>query len=76
MKICKYSEDIGVGEILLQAVDRDGTSLGLDFETYEKISNSVNIPVIISGGCNGYKDIKLAFKRSPWYFSVIIIYFF
>ena len=45
--MCKYSEDIGVGEILLQAVDRDGTFLGLDFETYEKISNSVNIPVII-----------------------------
>ena len=44
---------------LLQAVDRDGTFLGLDFETYEKISNSVNIPVIISGGCNGHKDIKL-----------------
>ena len=61
--MCKYSEDIGVGEILLQAADRDGTFLGLDFETYEKISDLINIPIIISGGCNGYKDIKLAFKK-------------
>lgn len=61
--MCKYSEDIGVGEIVLQAIDRDGMYLGLDFETYEKISTSISIPIILSGGCNGHKDIKLAFKK-------------
>ncbi len=46
----KEVEDLGAGEILLTSMDRDGTKEGFDLDLTEKISESVNIPVIASGG--------------------------
>jgi cyclase len=43
-------EELGAGEILLTSMDRDGTKLGFDIELTRRISESVNIPVIASGG--------------------------
>jgi len=40
----------GAGEILLTSMDRDGTNRGFDLEITKKISSSVPIPVIASGG--------------------------
>ena len=41
----------GAGEILLTAIDRDGTGQGLDLEMTRKVAERVSIPVIASGGC-------------------------
>jgi imidazole glycerol-phosphate synthase subunit HisF len=41
---------LGAGEILLTSMDADGTKTGYDIELTEKVSNSVQIPVIASGG--------------------------
>ena len=46
----KEAEDLGAGEILLTSMDRDGTKEGFDLDLTKKISESVNIPVIASGG--------------------------
>jgi len=46
----KQSEDLGAGEILLTSMDRDGTKIGYDLELTKKIAETVNIPVIASGG--------------------------
>jgi cyclase len=43
-------EDFGAGEILLTSMDRDGTKDGYDIELTRTISESVDIPVIASGG--------------------------
>jgi len=43
-------ERLGAGEILLTSMDRDGTKVGFDIELTRVISESVNIPVIASGG--------------------------
>jgi len=43
-------EDCGCGEILLTSMDRDGTRKGFDLALTRRISESVNIPVIASGG--------------------------
>lgn len=40
----------GAGEILLTSMDRDGSKVGFDLELTRKISDSVDIPVIASGG--------------------------
>lgn len=40
----------GAGEILLNAIDRDGTQNGYDLELIHAISSVVNVPVIASGG--------------------------
>ena len=41
---------LGAGEILLTSMDRDGTKKGYDLDLTKKVSNTVNIPVIASGG--------------------------
>lgn len=44
------AEKRGAGEILLTSMDCDGTKNGYDIELTRKISESVSIPVIASGG--------------------------
>jgi cyclase len=44
-------EKRGAGEVLLTSIDRDGTRTGLDLELTRRVSESVSIPVIASGGC-------------------------
>lgn len=44
------AERRGAGEILLTSMDADGTKAGYDIELTKRISGSVNIPVIASGG--------------------------
>jgi imidazole glycerol-phosphate synthase subunit HisF len=46
----KHGEKLGAGEILLTSMDRDGTKEGYDLELLKKISTSLRIPVIASGG--------------------------
>jgi imidazole glycerol-phosphate synthase subunit HisF len=46
----KESELRGAGEILLTSMDYDGTKAGFDIELNKTISESVDIPIIASGG--------------------------
>ena len=50
VKWAKRAEKLGAGEILLTSMDYDGTKCGYDIELTKTISESVNIPVIASGG--------------------------
>jgi len=43
-------EKLGAGEILLTSMDADGTKEGYDNELNKAVTNTVNIPVIASGG--------------------------
>ena len=42
--------DLGAGEILLNAMDADGTQDGFDLELIRLVRSQVSIPVIASGG--------------------------
>ena len=44
------AEELGVGEILLTSMDRDGTKEGFDLALTRTIAQAVKIPVIASGG--------------------------
>ena len=46
----KKMADYGAGELLVTSMDRDGTKIGFDLELTRKISESVSIPIIASGG--------------------------
>jgi cyclase len=62
---CRFvSGDLGVGEILLTAVDRDGTWGGFDLETIDAIATAVAVPVIASGGAGNVEHIREAFTRT------------
>jgi cyclase len=57
-------EDLGAGEILLTAIDRDGTMKGYDIELVLKVTSAVGIPVIASGGAGSVADFGIASKRA------------
>ncbi|MCR5670108.1 MAG: imidazole glycerol phosphate synthase subunit HisF [Butyrivibrio sp.] len=46
----KRAVSLGAGEILLTSMDCDGTKAGYDIELTRAIADSVNVPVIASGG--------------------------
>ena len=50
-------ERLGAGEILLTSMDKDGTTSGYDLELTRAVSESVNIPVIASGGAGEPRHI-------------------
>jgi len=55
-------EGLGVGEVLLTSMDRDGTRSGFDLELTRAVSDAVSIPVIASGGVGGLKDLADGIK--------------
>jgi len=55
------AEKLGAGEILLTSMDGDGTKAGYDYELTRAIADSVNIPVIASGGAGKLEHFKEAF---------------
>ena len=52
--------DRGAGEVLLTAVDQEGTRKGLDIALLDAVNRRVNVPVIISGGFGDVRDLKRA----------------
>ncbi|MHB1748486.1 MAG: imidazole glycerol phosphate synthase subunit HisF, partial [Leptospirillum sp.] len=52
----------GAGEILLTAIDRDGTKSGYDLDLIRRVSQRVNVPIIASGGAGSMEDFQKAFE--------------
>lgn len=53
-------EELGAGEIMITAIDRDGTFDGYDIELTRMVSETVSIPVIASGGAGEVEDFGKA----------------
>ncbi|GHT43153.1 imidazole glycerol phosphate synthase subunit HisF [Endomicrobiia bacterium] len=60
----KKCETLGAGEILLTSMDGDGTQNGYDITMTNAVCNSVNIPVIASGGCGSVDDVIDVFRQT------------
>ena len=56
--------EIGVGELMLQSIDKDGTWEGFDDEIISTILNSIEIPIIACGGCGSVEDIKTVLYKT------------
>ena len=59
-EIALKMEKLGVGEVILNDIDRDGTFSGYNTEMIKLISSKLNIPLIASGGARNLNDFKLA----------------
>ena len=55
--LAKKFEDAGVTAIIYTDINRDGTLTGIDLEGTKKLAESINIPVIASGGVASIEDI-------------------
>lgn len=53
----------GAGEILLTSMDADGTKNGYDIELTKRVSESVEIPIIASGGAGNLGHLSDAIKK-------------
>jgi len=58
----KKAAKLGAGEILLTSMDCDGTKDGYDLELTRRVSESVKIPVIASGGAGNLNHLYEAFS--------------
>jgi cyclase len=59
----KEAEQQGAGEVLLTAIDRDGTMSGYDLELVARVARSVRIPVIACGGAGSLTDLRSAIEE-------------
>lgn len=56
--------EAGAGEILLNAIDRDGTLQGYDHELIHRVASRTGLPVIAAGGASGTMDLATAVRSS------------
>ena len=60
----KEVEKLGAGEILLTSMDTDGVKKGYELKLTKLVADSVNIPVIASGGAGSMDDFYDAFEKA------------
>jgi len=51
-------EELGVGEVILNSIDKDGMMTGYDVDLVRQVSTSLSIPVVALGGAGGLKDLE------------------
>ena len=55
----------GAGEVVVNSMDTDGVKKGFDIELLRKVCDTVNVPVIASGGAGCQQDFVNLFKQIP-----------
>jgi cyclase len=60
LAMCKMLADAGVGEIILQSIDRDGARTGYDLDAIAAVSAGVSVPVVALGGAGGVPHLTEA----------------
>jgi cyclase len=53
----RRGEDLGAGEIVVNSIDRDGTASGYDLDITRAVAETVNVPVVASGGAGTVEHI-------------------
>jgi len=62
LELALIMQELGVGEIILNDIDRDGTFEGYDLELIKSISSKLSIPLIACGGARNLDDFRLAIQ--------------
>ncbi len=58
VELAKRAMELGVGEIIINSIDRDGMMDGYDIELVKSVAEAVDIPVAACGGAGGISDLK------------------
>lgn len=56
-------QSLGVGEIVLNFIDRDGMQTGYLLEVVQTLSEIVSVPLTILGGAGSLEDLKVAVEK-------------
>lgn len=57
LSLAKRYVQLGVGELLFNSIDRDGTYTGYDLDTAKVMSSEFKIPLTFLGGCGSYEHM-------------------
>ena len=60
LEYAKQMENIGVGELIVNSIDQDGTMDGYNYGLIKNISESVKIPIVALGGAGSIEDLQKA----------------
>ena len=61
----KRCVDMGAGEVVVNSIDTDGVKSGFDIELLKLVTETVNVPVIASGGAGSTEHFIELFKSIP-----------
>lgn len=50
-------ENAGIGEIIIQSIDNEGSMRGIDFQLAKTLKKQVKVPLVITGGIGSFEDI-------------------
>jgi len=56
-------ERMGVGEILINSIDRDGTMQGYDVDLVRRVADAVHVPVVACGGAGNLSHVSEVIKQ-------------
>lgn len=56
-------EKNGAGELIIQAIDKDGTMDGYDIDLIKSVSTSVSVPVVALGGAGTKEHLREAYQH-------------
>lgn len=56
-------EQLGAGEIVVNAIDRDGVMKGYDLELMSRVRDAVTLPLTALGGAGSMKDVAELIRR-------------
>ncbi len=56
-------QKLGVGEIVVNSISRDGTMSGYDTELVDQVYNSISVPITVLGGAGSLDDISRLISR-------------
>ena len=61
----KELENLGVGEIVINSIDLDGTLKGYDLKLIRKIKERISTPLTVLGGAGSHDDLIRLFSEFP-----------
>jgi len=64
IEFAKNMESLGVGEIIIQSIERDGMMQGYDIDLIKSISKEVSIPIVALGGAGNLEHMKQAYNEA------------
>jgi imidazole glycerol-phosphate synthase subunit HisF len=56
VELSQRLEALGVGEIIINNVDTEGTFEGVDINLMSRVANTIDIPVVACGGCQNVEE--------------------
>lgn len=62
LEYCRRLEQAGVGEIILQSVERDGRRVGYNLELISKLAARLSVPLIALGGAGDHSHLSMALR--------------